>query len=124
MSAFFGGAGALLGFLSVALGAFAAHALKGRLAAHLVDVFETAVRYQMVHALALLVVALLLRQLPSGGGATLASGWAFLAGTAIFSGTLYLYVATGARWLGMITPLGGVTLLAGWVCLFISFVRA
>jgi uncharacterized membrane protein YgdD (TMEM256/DUF423 family) len=107
--------GSLSGFLGVALGAFAAHALKGRVAPDLLVVFETGVRYQMYHALALLAVAWACTRWP--GRAVHASGWLFVAGTMIFSGSLYALSLSGARWLGAVTPLGGLALLAGWLCL-------
>lgn len=99
----------------MALGAFAAHALKGRVAPDLLVVFETGVRYQMYHALALLAVAWACTRWP--GRAVYASGWLFVAGTLIFSGSLYALSLSGARWLGAVTPLGGLALLAGWLSL-------
>jgi uncharacterized membrane protein YgdD (TMEM256/DUF423 family) len=107
--------GALSGFLAVALGAFAAHALKSRMDAAMLANFEIGVRYQMYHALALLFVGLAHAKWP--GTALAASGWLFVAGTVIFSGSLYVLSITGARWLGAIAPFGGVALLAGWLCL-------
>src|SRR5262245_10415057 len=111
--------GSMLGFLGVAAGAFGAHALKERLTPAMLETFEIAVRYQMYHALALLAVGALLRAeaLPAVQWA----GWSFLAGVLIFSGSLYLLVISGIRSLGMITPVGGLALLAGWLCLFIAF---
>ena len=103
---------AALGFIAVAAGAFGAHALRDSLSPRDLEIFETAVRYQMYHAFALFVVAWLLTREVSGAGA---AGWAFLAGTTIFSGSLYLMVFTGQRWLGAITPIGGVALIAGWL---------
>lgn len=101
----------LTGATGVALGAFGAHALEGRVAdPHLLEVWQTASRYHLLHALALLAVAAHPRP-PS------ASGWLFLAGIALFSGSLYLMTLTGARWLGAITPLGGVCFIAGWLWL-------
>ena len=97
---------------AVAAGAFGAHALKGRLAPERLDIFETAARYQAYHALALLLVSLLAGR--AGGTALLVAGGAFTAGTLLFSGSLYALALTGARWLGALTPLGGVLLLAGW----------
>lgn len=114
-------AGAILGFLAVGLGAFGAHALEGRLEARELATFETAVRYQMVHALALVLVGWVVGRWP-GGGAVVA-GWAFVVGVAIFSGSLYLLVLTGARWWGAVTPLGGVALLVGWAALAWRVVR-
>lgn len=107
--------GALSGGIAVALGAFAAHALKGRLDAQLLVTFETGARYQMYHALALLAAGLLAERLPSRLVA--ASGVLFLAGTLLFSGSLYALALTGVRGLGAVTPFGGVAFLAGWLCL-------
>jgi uncharacterized membrane protein YgdD (TMEM256/DUF423 family) len=101
--------------LAVAGGAFGAHALRDRLPENMLAIFETGVRYQMYHALALLAVALLLSRAPSTAGT--AAGWLFTAGILIFSGSLYVLVLSGMRWLGAITPLGGVAFLAGWVLL-------
>jgi uncharacterized membrane protein YgdD (TMEM256/DUF423 family) len=103
------------GFLGVAAGAFGAHILRNRLSADLVEVFETAVRYQMYHALSLLAVGILAERFP--GPLATASGWLFVAGILVFSGSLYVLTLTGIRWLGAVTPLGGTALLAGWVCL-------
>ena len=97
------------------MGAFGAHALKGRLDADLLVVFETGVRYQMYHALALLAVGWAHTRWP--GAVLTASGWLFIAGTVLFSGSLYALSFTGVRWPGAITPLGGLALLAGWLCL-------
>lgn len=107
--------GALSGGIAVALGAFAAHALKGRLDAQLLVTFETGARYQMYHALALLAAGLLAERFPSRLVA--ASGVFFLAGTVLFSGSLYALALTGMRGLGAVTPFGGVAFLAGWLCL-------
>jgi len=107
--------GCLSAFLAVALGAFGAHALKARLPTDLLAVFETGVRYQMAHALALLAVAWACTRWP--GSAATASGWLFVAGSVLFSGSLYALSLSGVRWLGAITPLGGVAWLAGWLCL-------
>lgn len=107
--------GCLSAFTAVALGAFGAHALKARLDAPLLAVFETAVRYQMTHALALLAVGWACTRWP--GSVLTASGWLFVAGTVLFSGSLYGLSLAGVRWLGAITPLGGVAWLAAWLCL-------
>ena len=107
--------GAGLGFLSVALGAFAAHALKGKLAPDVMAVFETGVRYQMAHALAILVVAWASAHWSSP--ALRAAGWFFTAGVLLFSGSLYALALSGIRWLGAVTPVGGVCFLIGWGCL-------
>ena len=109
--------GAVLGALGVVLGAFGAHALRSHLDTRDLEIFETAVRYQMYHAFALLGAAWLLsRNLPQAGLAA----WAFVAGVTIFSGSLYLMVATGQRWLGAVTPIGGVSLIAGWCLLALA----
>ena len=107
--------GSLSACLAVALGAFAAHALKARLPADLLAVFELGVRYQMAHALALLAAGWACTRWP--GGAATASGWLMVAGTVLFSGSLYLMALTGTRWLGAVTPLGGAAWLAAWLCL-------
>ena len=107
--------GSLSAFIGVALGAFAAHALKTRLDASLLTTFETGVRYQMYHALALLAVGWAHTRWP--GTMLTVSGWLFVAGTLLFSGSLYALSLSGLRWLGAITPLGGLALLAGWLCL-------
>ena len=108
-------AGAISAFFGVALGAFAAHALKKEIDAAMLAVFETGVRYQMYHALALFAVAWACGKWP--GQFATASGLLFIAGTVLFSGSLYLLAVTGVRWLGMVTPLGGLAFLAGWLCL-------
>ena len=95
-------------------GAFGAHALRDRLTPADLATFETAARYQMYHALALLAVGLLTDRGVTRAGA---AGWLFLAGVALFSGSLYLLVLTGQRWLGAVTPFGGVAFIAGWVAL-------
>jgi uncharacterized membrane protein YgdD (TMEM256/DUF423 family) len=108
--------GSLSGAVSVLLGAFGAHALRAQLSSDLLNTFETGVRYQMFHALALFAVAFAISRY--GASATLsASGWLFVAGTALFSGSLYLLAATNAKWFGAITPLGGIAFIAGWLCL-------
>ena len=106
---------ALFGFTGVGLGAFAAHALKSRLSPEYLAVFQTGVHYQMLHALALLVLAVLARQLP--GRLLLAAGSLFALGIVLFSGSLYALTLSGISALGMITPLGGLAFLAGWLCL-------
>ena len=107
--------GCAFALLGVAAGAFGAHALRARLDAPALAVWETAARYQLFHALALLAVALAASRWPAPGWA--AAGWLFVAGTVVFSGSLYLLVLTGTRWLGAVTPLGGLCLLAGWAML-------
>jgi uncharacterized membrane protein YgdD (TMEM256/DUF423 family) len=110
--------GALSGFIAVGAGAFGAHALRARLAPDMLAVFETAARYQMYHALALVLVAWVGTRWP--GSAAVYAGWLFVAGTVLFSGSLYLMAFTGVRWLGAITPLGGAAFLAGWVALALA----
>ncbi len=118
-----GVAGAVLGLLAVAAGAFGAHLLEGRLPARELEIFETAVRYQMYHALALLLVASLLSR--AGPAPALhGSAWAFLGGVLVFSGSLYLLVGLGIRAFGAVTPLGGVALLVGWGLLLAHFLRS
>ena len=107
--------GSISGFLGVALGAFGAHALKARLDADLLATFEVGVRYQMYHAFALLAVGWAQTRWP--GSVLNASGWLFVAGTVIFSGSLYALSLSGQRWLGAVAPIGGLALLAGWLCL-------
>ena len=102
----------LFGFTAVAAGAFGAHALKDRLPAELLAVFETGARYQMFHALALLFAAGVGG--PRGARAARAAGWLFVAGMVVFSGSLYALALTGVRAWGAVTPLGGVAFLAGW----------
>jgi len=106
---------AILGFLGVAFGAFGAHGLRNRLSPDMLSVFEIGVRYQMYHACALLAVGWAYTRWP--GAVLRASGWLFVVGTALFSGSLYALSMSGVRWLGAITPIGGCALLAGWLCL-------
>lgn len=110
--------GCASGFISVAAGAFGAHVLKARLEPSALTTFETAARYEMYHALALVAVGLLSARQPSTAAAI--AGWAFLAGTLLFSGSLYALVLSGVRWLGAITPIGGVAFLVGWVALLVA----
>ena len=106
---------AFFGFTGVALGAFAAHGLKNRLSADYLAIFHTGVTYQLVHTLALLGVALLATHIP--GRIVTWAGISFVVGILLFSGSLYLLTLTGISKLGIITPLGGVAFLIGWVCL-------
>ena len=112
MSSLFFVLGALFAFVAVAGGAFGAHSLKAILAPDLLAVFETGIRYQMYHALALLAVGWAAHQYPQASFHI--SGWLFVAGIVLFSGSLYVLALSGVRWLGAITPLGGVCFLAGW----------
>ncbi len=113
--------GAFAGAIGVALGAFGAHALKARVTADFLSVFETGVRYQMYHALALLAVAWAAERW--AGSWVNASGWLFTLGIFIFSGSLYLMTLTGARWLGAITPIGGLCFILGWIALAVAALR-
>ena len=115
MDRLFFGLGCISAFVAVALGAFGAHGLRARIVPDMLLTFEIGVRYQMYHALALLAVGAIAPRL--SGGAVHAAGWLFVAGTVIFSGSLYLLAISGWRWFGMITPLGGLCFLAGWTVL-------
>jgi uncharacterized membrane protein YgdD (TMEM256/DUF423 family) len=106
----------LSGLLAVAFGAFGAHALKHRLDDYARGVYETAVQYHFYHSLALLAVGLLALSHPQVA-LLRSSGWLFLLGMVIFSGSLYLLSLTGVRWLGAVTPIGGLAFIAGWGCL-------
>ena len=107
--------GAVSALLAVGLGAFAAHALKARLAPDMLAVFEVGVRYHMYHALGLLAVGWACSRWP--GSVTTAAGVLFVVGTLLFSGSLYALSLSGLRWLGAVTPVGGIAFLAGWACL-------
>ena len=107
--------GAVSALLAVAAGAFGAHALKARLTPEMLSVFETGARYEMYHALALLACAWAAARWP--GSLALVAGGLFVAGTILFSGSLYILALTGIRWLGAVTPFGGLAFLAGWLCL-------
>lgn len=111
--------GSLLAGLGVALGAFGAHALRARVPAQRLETFETAVRYQVYHALALIAAGLAV-QAGMGSPLAAAAAWLFLAGILLFSGSLYLLAFTGLRWLGAVTPLGGIAFIAGWACLALA----
>lgn len=115
-------AGALGGLLSVALGAFAAHGLRGRLSADMLAVFQTGVQYQFFHSLALLMVGALAAQGLSVPGMR-CSALLFAVGIVIFSGSLYALALTGIKWLGAITPIGGICFLAGWIALTLTLYR-
>jgi uncharacterized membrane protein YgdD (TMEM256/DUF423 family) len=106
---------ALNGFLVVALGAFGAHALEARLSAGQLEVYQTAVQYHMFHVVALIAVHVLQQQGGERGRRAWLAGQLFLAGMVVFCGSLYLLALTGLSWLGMITPLGGLAFLAGWL---------
>lgn len=111
----FFGLGAILAMVGVALGAFGAHGLRGTLSPADMATFETGVRYQLIHALGLLAAAWAATRWPSG--TVHVAGWLFVAGIVVFSGSLYTLVLSGQRWLGAVTPLGGVCFLVGWALL-------
>lgn len=112
---------ALSGAIGVGAGAFGAHALRAKLEPRMLEVFETGARYQMYHAIALLGVAWVASRWP--GSTATAAGWLLLAGTILFSGSLYAMALTGVRGLGAITPLGGVCFIAGWICLGLTAMK-
>ncbi|MDP7518264.1 MAG: DUF423 domain-containing protein [Arenicellales bacterium] len=114
--------GAIAAAIGVMLGAFGAHALKPRVAEDLLSIFEIGVRYHMYHALALLAVAWAAGRWP--GNWVNASGWLFVIGILIFSGSLYLMALSGARWLGAITPIGGLCFILGWIALAMAALRS
>jgi uncharacterized membrane protein YgdD (TMEM256/DUF423 family) len=120
MARLFGVVGAASGCCAVAAGAFGAHALRGRLTPEMLAVFETGARYQMYHALALVLTALLAER---AGGFGTAAGLCFTVGTILFSGSLYALALSGARGFGAVTPLGGLAFLAGWALLAIALAR-
>jgi uncharacterized membrane protein YgdD (TMEM256/DUF423 family) len=113
--------GAILAGVSVAAGAFGAHGLRGVLQPDMLANFETAARYQMYHALAILIVGAIADRLPARWVNWI--GWLFFAGVLLFSGSLYLMAFTGVRVLGAITPLGGVAFIAGWALLAVAALR-
>jgi uncharacterized membrane protein YgdD (TMEM256/DUF423 family) len=111
--------GALNMFLSVALGAFGAHGLKNKLSPEMLAIYQTGVHYHMIHALGLVIVALLFEKL--GGTAQVQwSGWLLFFGIVVFSGSLYALSLSGIRVLGAITPIGGVSFLIGWILLIMA----
>jgi uncharacterized membrane protein YgdD (TMEM256/DUF423 family) len=122
MERVFFAAGAISAFIGVAAGAFGAHGLKNSLSAEMLAIFETGVRYQMYHAFALLAVAWAHSRFP--GSIVTTSGWLFIIGTIIFSGSLYALSLTETRWLGAITPIGGLAFLGGWLCLAYAALKA
>ncbi len=121
MDRFFFSAGAIAAFIAVALGAFGAHSLKSKISADMLVIFEIGVRYQIYHAFGLMAVAWATTRWPEAS--LNAAGWCFIAGIIIFSGSLYLLSFTGIRWLGAITPIGGLLFLAGWAILIWSLNR-
>lgn len=114
--------GSINAMLAVMLGAFGAHGLKSRLSAEMMEIFHTAVQYHFIHALGLLAVGLVAFHLPESSWIRW-SGWLMLAGIVIFSGSLYLLSISGVRWLGAITPIGGLAFIAGWLLLTIGVIK-
>lgn len=115
-------AGAVLSGLGVLVGAFGAHGLRDRVTADLLAVFETGVRYHLIHGLAVIAVAWAASRWPNAWIG--AAGWLFTAGIVIFSGSLYILAVSGVRWWGAVTPIGGVCFLAGWAALAVGALRA
>lgn len=114
-------AGSLLAGLAVMLGAFGAHALKGSISPSMLEVFQTGVQYQMSHALGLILIGVLVEKFNSQ-----LLNWAggfILLGTLLFSGSLYVLSLTSIRWVGPVTPLGGLALILGWLLMFIAILR-
>ncbi|MDJ0579824.1 DUF423 domain-containing protein [Crocosphaera sp.] len=120
MAKFFLLIGSILAGLSVAGGAFATHALKNQLSDRSLEIFETGTKYQMYHALALILVALLLKSQENTPITMVSAGYAFIIGILIFSGSLYALSLTGIKWLGAIAPIGGAAFLIGWLSLAIA----
>ncbi|SCW74206.1 Uncharacterized membrane protein YgdD, TMEM256/DUF423 family [Paenibacillus tianmuensis] len=113
--------GGICAFLSVALGAFGAHALKGKLTADMLANFQTGVQYQMMHSLGLIAIGLAASLLPaSASGHVRRAGWSMFVGIVVFSGSLYVLSITGIKQLGAITPIGGVAFLFGWLSLVLA----
>ena len=111
--------GAIAAMLSVAIGAFGAHALEDKLSEDMLDVYQTGVQYQMFHAVGILIVALLIERLP-GRQLALWAARLLLAGIVLFSGSLYALALSDVKALGAITPVGGVAFIAGWICLALA----
>lgn len=120
MIRFFLASGAILAGLSVAFGAFATHALRAKLDDRALSIFETGARYQMYHAIALILVALFMSRAELGAPLLTTSGIAFISGIILFSGSLYALSLSGVKILGAVAPLGGAGFLIGWACLVIA----
>ena len=112
--------GSTLAGLGVAGGALASHSLRNRLSDHALDIFETGIKYQMYHSLALLLVVSLLTYQENPPSSLLGAGYGFLVGILIFSGSLYALSLTGIKWLGAITPIGGIAFIIGWGSLVLT----
>ncbi|MGD6802309.1 DUF423 domain-containing protein [Rossellomorea vietnamensis] len=115
--------GAINAFLSVALGAFGAHALEGKISQKYIDTWNTGVLYQMFHSIGILIIGVLVGNIAAGSMLNW-SGWLMLVGIVLFSGSLYILSLTGIKVLGAITPLGGVAFLIAWVLLIITAVKS
>jgi len=113
--------GAVLMAFGVGLGAFGAHALKQKLSVEMMAVYKTAVEYNFYHALGLILIGILYQLYPSK--MVMASGWVVFLGVILFSGSLYFLSITGIKWIGAITPIGGVAFIAGWVLLVIGIIK-
>lgn len=122
MERLFFGLGCFFAFLAVGIGAFGAHGLQSTFGPGMANVYETGVRYQFYHALGLMAVAYAISRWPSGMGAI--AGWLFVAGIILFSGSLYVLSLSGVQWLGIVTPLGGLAFLGGWLVLLWTVLRA
>jgi uncharacterized membrane protein YgdD (TMEM256/DUF423 family) len=120
MTQFFLTIAAVFGGLSVAGGAFGAHALREKISDRSLEIFDTGARYQMYHAIALLVVAMLMSRLETPPTALVVTGWLFIIGVVIFSGSLYALSLTGIKSLGAVAPLGGLALMLGWGALAVA----
>ncbi|MDP5017310.1 DUF423 domain-containing protein [Anabaena sp. UHCC 0187] len=120
MTQFFLTIAAIFGGLSVAGGAFGAHALREKISERALEIFDTGARYQMYHAIALLLVAILMSRLENPPTTLLVSGWLFIIGVVIFSGSLYALGLTGIKSLGAVAPLGGLALMVGWGALAVA----
>ncbi|MBR59233.1 MAG: DUF423 domain-containing protein [Myxococcales bacterium] len=118
MNAYFGSLAAISGALGVAAGAFGAHGLKDRVEERMLDIWGTAAQYQLIHALALLAVAMLMGR--NDATSLNVAGHAFFWGTLIFSGSLYALVLSGQTWLGAFTPIGGTAFIVGWVAVAVA----
>lgn len=118
----FAAAGALGMAVAIGLGAFGAHALRESLSPRMIEVYQTAVLYHLVHSIGLFAVAQAAHYTPRAAMVR-AAGWTMIGGTVIFSGSLYLLAATGIRWLGAMTPIGGIALIAAWAFLAAALIR-
>jgi uncharacterized membrane protein YgdD (TMEM256/DUF423 family) len=114
--------GGLNALLAVALGAFGAHGLQGRLSPEMLDVFETGVRYHFYHALGMILIGIISLHLPESA-LLKSSGWLMLAGIVLFSGSLYVLATSGIKWLGAITPIGGIAFITAWLLLVIAVLK-